>query len=638
MDDESRWQVINKAIEQEGREEDLKPHYINTEGTLNAYAGLSTQSAMIKAGQMLVDAAKDGYKRYMKDLLRAKRFERTAGAYVTDLSWLDKQMKSGPFIVNDDGILLDDGKNPEPVRVCFVPVVPVKTLEDCDTGARKVVLKFDDKEIIVSRNALASRTEITRLSEWGLDINSENARHMVKYFQITEALNTDIPKAKSTSHMGWIDKDTFAPYDDSIEFDGNDGSAELYNSIHTHGSYDKWLETIKAARRGGDLPEPEDEIDGPAWMNYRKQNLNSTPLRIQMAAAFAGPLAKKVGCQSFFTHVWGRTGTGKTVALYACSSIFGEPTTYTRTFNSTSVGLESSAAFFGNMPMCINELQTAKDKTKLDEIVYMLIEGQSRGRGNRESSLRGIKKWNTVFLSNGESPLTNQQSAAGSINRIIDIECTAPLFTNAAEVADVVKNNYGFAGKVFITILKTYTADELKEKFNGYVKMFSGKATEKQANSAALLMLADELVTKHIFKDGIFLDADAVSKYLRDERSVYTFDRALEFVKGWIAANPKHFAGNVAMDEWWGKPVKDGMAIIPHFIRKALQEEGYDYEAFLSEAVKGKVLVLDGNGKKTMSTKFNDKTIRCVVLNLVTQVTPGYTSGVTAETLENQGS
>lgn len=51
-------------------------------------------------------------------------------------------------------------------------------------------------------------------------------------------------------------------------------------------------------------------------------------------------------------HLWGKSGTGKTVALIIAMSIWGNPAIghLVKNLNSTNVGLERLSAFLNNLP------------------------------------------------------------------------------------------------------------------------------------------------------------------------------------------------------------------------------------------------------------------------------------------------
>ena len=90
----------------------------------------------------------------------------------------------------------------------------------------------------------------------------------------------------------------------------------------------------------------------------------STTARIILAASFASVLLEPLNCLPFFVHLWGvDSGTGKTVALMVAASVWGDPAvgSYIKTFDGTVVGQEKTAAFLNNLPLCLDELQLAKD-------------------------------------------------------------------------------------------------------------------------------------------------------------------------------------------------------------------------------------------------------------------------------------
>ena len=148
--------------------------------------------------------------------------------------------------------------------------------------------------------------------------------------------------------MGYIPGESFFPYVDGIAFDGDASFRCLYDSIiDQSGTLDAWCNAMTEIRKG------------------------STEARIVLAASFAAPVLSVVGSLPFFVHLWGGTGTGKTVALMAAASVWGNPATgrYVQTFNSTQVGQERTAAFLNHLPYCIDELQLTRDskgKTNFD--------------------------------------------------------------------------------------------------------------------------------------------------------------------------------------------------------------------------------------------------------------------------------
>ena len=100
------------------------------------------------------------------------------------------------------------------------------------------------------------------------------------------------------------------------------------------------------------------------------------------------------------------------------ASVWGDPAigSYVKTFDGTVVGMEKTAAFLNNLPLCLDELQLAKDargRTQFD--VYKLAQGVGRTRGNRAGGVDLTPTWRNCILTTGESPLTGTASGAGKI-------------------------------------------------------------------------------------------------------------------------------------------------------------------------------------------------------------------------------
>lgn len=51
----------------------------------------------------------------------------------------------------------------------------------------------------------------------------------------------------------------------------------------------------------------------------------------------------------------------------------------------------------------------------------------------------------------------------GAVNRILEVECTHDkLFENPQDTIDILKKNYGFAGKDFVAALEEMSVDKIK--------------------------------------------------------------------------------------------------------------------------------------------------------------------------------
>jgi putative DNA primase/helicase len=463
---------------------------------------------------------------------------------------------------------------PVPEEACPHPILLVERLVNVDTHVEKVRIAWVRsgtvwEDTVVSRSVIASRQSIVALSDFGVMVTSENAKYQVQYLHEFESLNYDvIPRRRSVSRFGWIGHLEFSPYAPDIAFDGDPRMRNLFLAVGAQGDADKWLACARNAR-------------------------SSPIIRAIMAASFAAPLVWLLGKQVFFVHLWGMTGTGKTVAMLLAASIWGDPRILTRTFNSTGVGLERMAALQHSLPLFLDEFQTM-DKRRLDmnQLMYQLAEGVSKGRGTKLGGIEPEMHWANVILTNGEESLTTSSSGGGAKNRVIEISIDRPVFADAPGVAQVVASNFGYAGKAYIDGLTGVMADgdagPIREVYNHYRECVGHHPghTDKQLTTLAILCTAEYFACRFVFEMSTS-EADRCARELNlclqpkltDAQDVDQTNRAWEWVEGWLAANRSHFdnsVGTASVD----RPVYgviDGASwfVIGSVLDDALTQAGY---------------------------------------------------------------
>ena len=145
-----------------------------------------------------------------------------------------------------------------------------------------------------------------------------------------------------------------------------------------------------------------------AWKDLCGKLRANIPMRMMMAASFASVLLEPLKVLPFVLHVWGTTGTGKTVALMVAMSIWGNPKMggLVKTMNMTRNAIMRNAAFLCSIPFAGDELQTIKDKWQgnFDQLIYQITEGVDRGRAKATGAwmIRGHGK--TASSSPGRNP------------------------------------------------------------------------------------------------------------------------------------------------------------------------------------------------------------------------------------------
>ena len=533
------------------------------------------------------------------------------GDYETVFPNQPTQLKSGKYVCDEFGVRYT-GRMGEEVEVCSHPIMPVQRIINMDTGEEKIQLAFARgnlstvpwKKLIASKDTTASSQRIIGLAKNGIAVNSENSKEMVKYLSDLESLNyTELPSQNSTSHMGWLPDGSFAPYCKDVVYDGESPEfSRMYCDIAEHGSEDAWMDLAKKVRAG-----------------------SSVPARIALAASFAAPLVSLMGALPFFIHLWGTQGCGKTVGLMLGASVWGNPTVgrYIKTFGGTKVSQELYAAFCGNLPIFLDELQVISDRKMFDDTIYMLCEGVSKGRGAKEGGLQLQRRWSTVIMTTGEMPIVQGNSGGGAAVRTIEVNYGGePLFEDARAVANTLKENYGFAGKKFIDVLKNeQTIEALKGIQKKYYNILSGDIQDKQLLSASILLAADKLATLALFKDDKALTPEEVKPYLITREQADINARCYQWLLGYIGSNPRRFDSTDSnYGEVWG--IKEGnvVYIIRSVFDELLQSKGYSPGAFLTWAKRNHKLVCEdhgensGNRRLTKRKTINGDQLPCIAL------------------------
>lgn len=479
-------------------------------------------------------------------------------------------------------------------QVCSHPIMPTKRYINIDAETESLEISFRRegwRSIIIDRGTLSNSTTIIQLANHGVSVTSETAKELVKYIAYIDDLNRDlIPIERTSAHLGWINGHGFVPYVDGVKYDAQGQFAQMYKTIEEHGDYSAWLDAVRNVRQNG-----------------------TVQARIAIAASFASVLLSRFDALPFFVHLWSsQSGTGKTVTMEVAASVWANPQVgaYCRPLKSTNVGLEQLAVFTCNLPLCLDELQSIQDKRNFDDIIYSLCEGSGKTRGSKNGGLRYSPTWKNAIITTGEMPIVGSASKAGAMNRVIELECDGAIIPDAKKVHRTISANYGHAGREFIDALADKeTEDQIEAEQQELFETLSVVGTDKQALSASILLVADHLAERVIFKDGVTLTADDVLPYLRTQDDVDTGKRMHEYLLEWIAENKNGFIIDGNLETFKGHSVfgcidTDGAGNVQHvwIINKAfltaMADGNFSADSYLSWAYGQKLLKTKDASKK----------------------------------------
>ena len=562
-----------------------------------------------------------------------KKMKRTAGMSanekynsVTNQTSFDffedgHELNCGNWIANEQGVIEYNAFGLMQ-RACYHPILPIQFLKNAETGKEKVKLAFKKgfnwNEITVDRGVLASASRIVGLADYGVSVTSENAKLLVRFMSDIENLNLgEIENKVSTSKLGWI-RGEFMPYGFDVEFDSKEKFKDIFESVAEYGSKAAWFECVKEIRRSG-----------------RKEPL------VYLAGSFASVLLKPLNLLPFIVNLWSESGKGKTVALMVATSIWANPAEgkYMTDPSATAVSLEIRDDILNHLPLVIDDLSKMRDKygDAFTDMIYMLCGGKGKDRSNVNLGLNKPTTWQNIILTNIERPLATETMRGGAINRILDFEMEeGSVFTDGNAVVKAVSNNYGYAGRMFVEIVKDLGFDEIRglqqeylEQIRRYCKENKCEKEEKQMLPLSVMLAADKIATDYIFKDGIYLDFEWCVSQLKGLEEVSENERAYEFIMSEVQININKFKPDNCGEykgEVWGAFEKEYVVILNNVFNRICEKGNFSGKAFLSWAAK-RDMVQGSCGKNSKTKRICGTPARCVVLKLPEEECSGGADG-----------
>lgn len=562
-------------------------------------------------GLMLKDAKSKGvanagslWKSYVELQIGSESF--CAAQNVTRFSDQPLELRCQDYECDDAGVRVMNAYGGV-TTVCPHPIEPVARLVNIETGECRTEIAYRRagrwRRAVFDKQTITNARNITGLSSCGVSVTSESAKELVRYLALLEDENySELPEIKTVGRLGWVEGYGFSPYVDGLEYDGAGLYGDAFKAVHAHGSYAAWLKLALEVRAG-----------------------SSVPCRLALAASFASVLVPKLDALPFILHLWGSvSGIGKSVALILAASVWAYPEigSYVKTTKATNVGYEQMAAFCGNLPLCMDELQMIQGKKEFDDLIYSLCEGVSKTRGAKTGGVQQVQRWRNAILTTGEQPITGANSKAGAVNRVIEVECTDKLFADPRAAYQVLVANYGHAGRKFVEGLTITPGamDMLRDTQEAFYERLQGCATDKQILSASILLAADAMAEMLLFDDGHSLTAEDILPYLRTRSQADTNRRAYDWLCDWVASNPARFRANSYEDytgECWGCVEEDRAYIIKSIFDRAMTAEGFSPASFLSWADKaGRIERVGRHRTKMKRLRGVAAPARCVCLML----------------------
>lgn len=509
-------------------------------------------------------------------------------------------MRCGLWIASDKGVYAQKEGGLEDVA-CYHPILPIERLKNLETGDEQLKLAYKRnnrwEEIIVPKDLVATASKITALSKRGVAVTSENAKLLVRFLSDVENMNDNEIKVQySTSKLGWI-KNGFIPYDTEIVFDGDSRFKQVFESIEQRGSREAWYEHVRKLRKTGRIE-----------------------IKFMLAAAFASILISPLGALPFIVDLWGETEGGKSVTLMLACSVWANPdeSQYIGDFKTTDVALEARADLLNNLPMMLDDTSKTSSRIRdnFEGVVYDLCSGKGKSRSNKDLGMNRENRWRNAILTNGERPLNSYVTQGGAINRILEVECGEKVYQDPQETAELIKKNYGFAGREFVDVIKQIGFDEV-ERLQKEIQheIHDDEKMQKQSISLSIVLAADRIATDYLFQDGQYINLEEAAQVLVDRNELSDNERCYQYILSEVDINRAKFDPDSQTNEKWGL-LEHGYAVIYNNVFDSIcKKGGFSKKAFLSWADKNGLLQTQG-GQLTKVKKAEGRSMRCIFLKM----------------------
>lgn len=539
------------------------------------------------------------------------------------------------WIYSDKGIARIDEKKYTPVRVCRTPIILTKRLISLETGTEKIEVAFkrDDKwkTAIYPRSTVFQRKSVTVLADLGCTVTSENAKPVVQFLEALEAENDEIiPRADIAGAFGWQPGKRFLPGNEEIIPDPEFIPADVASAFSQSGDFEDWVN---------------------AMVKHRSRD----KFRFILAASFAPTLLRIIRQRNFVVYNWGGSRGGKTAALKAALSAWGDPERLMVNFNATQTGLERMATLYCDIPLGIDERQLAgEDQSAVEKTVYLISNGKGKTRGAKGGGLQSTGIWRTIALCTGEEPAVADSSQTGVSTRALEIY--GGPFDDEQEASMMHQQsgeNFGWAGPAFVERLSKLPERKICEAYNlmqKYVRAISDGKNNSHVSSVATVAIADAMLDSWLFKGvsqsgaptnipadlseafealGIQPESwdrakNMAASILLDQVQANATDvneSAAQYIVDWILSNKSFFGTNV-VGICFGvtSDTGDTVWIYPSHLKTALKKGGYNPTKtmlFLEEqGLISTVTEKSGRKRNTVIHKINGRCCRMVEFNL----------------------
>lgn len=255
--------------------------------------------------------------------------------------------------------------------------------------------------------------------------------------------------------------------------------------------------------------------------NVARFAIGNSRFLLALSFAFGACLFELSNAESGGIHFLGASSIGKSTFLDGACSVWGKPKHYKREWRNTANAIEGLCTLHNNGLLVLDEINQADIKT-IGQTIYMIVNGQSKGRMSKNGTNRPVSRWDTPFLSGGEKTLeallkeSGQTINAGQAVRLANVRALVGKhgafeqlhgIDSGDTLSKLIKSNankyYGSVGIAWLEYVaanKESVTRELDSRIKAWLKENVPQGASGQvsrvASRFALIGIAGELATK----------------------------------------------------------------------------------------------------------------------------------------------
>ena len=528
-----------------------------------------------------------------------------------------KNMHCGEeWIADDDGVCRVDRRG-NVFHASNTPILITGMFKSTESGSQKLCLLYKSEgkwmNRVIERKVLGNVRLTAALSEFGVGVTINTAPHLIDFLNsmLIESCDRrdELRSVPSTSKLGWDENlEKFIPYDNDVYFDMQDRFPGLVHALEPHGDPEEWMNVYKSLRASG-----------------------QTFFKFATAAVLSSPLLALEKCdEGFICNIFGTSGGGKSVCNKIAATIWGNYQSsgnFVYSAKNTSARVEITMATLNNLPFIVEDYNnlSEKEKAEFQGLVMQMANGRGKGRASRNMSASYIYRWLSTVLINSEQLITARFTTEGSINRVL--VCKSPDkfpwimedgVSAAKRLMKFFAKNYGHAGRMFVEALRELGEEGIAEitarktaEITKTVRVH--KKSERQVEPLVILLTADEIAEKYIFKDGVTISIEEAMTFIVDNETLSQYERFYKQLTGIVLQNLSNFERDGSIEDihgkYWGKYIDDEtgrwVCIEPTVLNELENKYDVDHKLFISHLKKNNLLDAEkGRNQKRVKSAY----------------------------------